>query len=235
MKYNILVGNNIHNIGAKVAKNLSNFGFQTDTCSNSFNELAEKLENKHYDAFFFFILSVNKDYYKYISEVRKNYSYLKIYPAIFTVSEAIIQDLCDLGANKCIIMPSTDFEICCEIVSDFFHAPNMELFSDIYYFLQEKRFNRNTLGFYLLCTAIMIHLTEADAVNYPMMTLYEKVAERMNTSNENVERSLRNHLSRSFEKGVILDGAVVHRRMKNKDLILHLVNEFKKQNGYTDK
>ena len=67
-----------------------------------------------------------------------------------------------------------------------------------------------------------------ETADYGSTELYTAIAEKINNTYDNVERGLRVMLSSAFRKGVILNGKVEQRRMKNKELIILLAEEFKK-------
>lgn len=229
MKYSILIGNTIQNIGTRLAKSLSYFGLNTDTCSNSLNVLNEKLSENHYDGLIFFIIKINDSSYSFISELRNKYDNLKIYPIIFTGSEVVRQDLIESGANKCIIMPYTDFGLCGEIICDLFNNNDWSIIPEIAEFLQKKNFNSNMHGFYYLCSAIKIYMHTPEIIRSSVINFYKTIAEEMSSTYSGVERALRTVISDAFRKGVPLNGEIVHRRMKNKDLITLLSAEYKEQ------
>lgn len=227
LKYCILIGNTIQNIGTRLARNLSYFGLSADTCSNSPDVFLEKLAEKNYDGLIFFILKIQNSTYSMISDLRAKYNNMKIYPIIFTASETVRQSLIEAGANKCFVMPYTDFSLCGEIICDFFNNYEMIIFPEIAEFLHKKRFSCKMQGFYYLCCAIKICLYKPEIIEKSVTGLYRCIAEEMNTSYSSVEKSLRTMLSQAFQKGVIFNDEIVHKRMKNKELILLLLDEFK--------
>lgn len=231
LKYKLLVGNNIEGSGKKLAQSLSHFGFTSEYCTNSFKKFEELLSKFSYDGFIFFALRVTDNTLNFIKQCKDNYPNMKIYPIITSDLQKVKKQLIDASAASCITMPYTNYSLCGDIIADFYNSDEMVILPEIADFLCSKRFPDHMLGFYSLCCAVETVIETPESLEKITAGLYPVIAEKMNSTYENVERSLRVMLISAFSKGVIINGKLVHRRIKNKDLIRILADEYIEKYG----
>ncbi|MBO5163397.1 MAG: hypothetical protein J6B75_02990 [Ruminococcus sp.] len=231
LKYKLLVGNNIEGSGKKLAQTLSYFGFTSEYCTNSFKNFEELLSKVSYDGLIFFALRITDNTISFIQECKSNYPNMKIYPIITSDLTKVKKQLIDVGADACITMPYTDYSLCADIIGDFYTSDEMPILPEIADFLWRRRFPGHMLGFYSLCSALEIAIETPESLEKITIGLYPAIAEKINSTYENVERSLRVMLLSAFNNGVIINGKLVHRRIKNKELIKLLADEYIEENG----
>lgn len=231
LKYKLLVGNNIEGSGKKLAQSLSFFGFISEYCTNSFKKFEEMLSSFSYDGLIFYAMRVTDDTLRFIKQCRESYPDMKIYPIITSDLLKVKRQLIDAGAAACITMPYTDYSLCGDIIADFYTSDEMVILPEIADFLCSKRFPNHVLGFYSMCCAVETVIEHPESLEKITVGLYPIVAEKMNSTYENIERSLRVMLFSAFSKGVIINGKLVHKRIKNKELIKILADEYIEENG----
>ncbi len=231
LKYKLLVGNNIEGSGKKLAQALSHFGFTSEYCTNSFKKFEEMLSRFSYDGLIFFALRITDNTFGFIKTCSDSYPNMKIYPIITSDLLKVKKQLIEAGADACISMPYTDYSLCGDIIADFYTSDEMVILPEIADFLCRKRFPDHMLGFYSLCCALETAIEEPESLEKITVGLYPIIAKKMNSTYENVERSLRVMLIAAFSKGVIINGKLVHRRLKNKDLIKLLADEYIEEYG----
>lgn len=233
MKYKLLIGDTIDNLGKSMANTIKYLGFETVYCSNYPDTLEKMLNEEHFDGCIFYALIMNENIRSFIENCRKNYPHLKLYAIISTISDSVRLDLLNLGVTECIVMPYVNCIACTEIAVDFY--PDLKLLPEIAEFLFKKKFPSTLIGFYFLCAAVKTVVHNPETADYGSTELYTAIAEMINSTYENVERGLRVMLRAAFRKGVILNEKVEQRRMKNKDLIILLAKEFKSSPYYNEK
>lgn len=231
MKYKLLIGDTIDNMGKNMANTIKYLGFETVYCSNYPDTLEKMLNEEHFDGCIFYALIMNENIKNFIRNCRNNYPQLKLYAIIATISDSVRLELLNLGVTECMVMPYINCIACTEIAVDFY--PEMELLPEIAEFLFRKKFPSALIGFYFLCTAVKIIATNPEASDFSSTEIYTAIAEKINNTYDNVERGLRVMLSSAFQKGVIINNKIEHRRMKNKDLIILLAEEFRSISGET--
>lgn len=225
MKYKLLIGDNIDKLGKKLANTFKLFGFDTVCCSNYLNVLEENLEKEHFDGCVFFAISVRETVFDFIRKCREKFSHLRIYPIITTDSTEVISKLMNCGATYCIIMPYLCYSVCIDIAWDF-EPDRYSIMPEIADFLHQRKFPYTMLGFYFLCCGIDTALENPDFLLYSSTEIYNTIARKMNSTYENVEHALRVMLSNAFRKGVVINGQLETRRIRNKELITILTEEF---------
>ncbi|MBR6580872.1 MAG: hypothetical protein IKK66_06190 [Ruminococcus sp.] len=225
MKYRLLIGDTIDHMGKNMANTIKYLGFETVYCSNYTDTLEKMLNEEHFDGCIFYALVMNENIRSFIRNCRNSYPQLKLYAIIATVSDSVRLELLKLGVTECIVMPYINCIACTEIAVDFY--PELKLLPEIAEFLFKKKFPSTLIGFYFLCTAVKILIDNPETADYGSTELYTAIAEKINNTYDNVERGLRVMLSSAFRKGVIIKNKIENRRMKNKDLIILLAEEFR--------
>lgn len=232
MKYKLLIGDTIDNLGKNMANTIKYLGFETVYCSNYPDILEKMLSSEHFDGCIFYALTLNENIRKFIENCKKNYPQLKLYAVISTASDSVRLDLLNKGVDGCIVMPYTNCIACAEIAVDFY--PELKHLPEIAGFLFKKKFPSTLVGFYFLCAAVKIMIENPNTIKYTSTELYNEIAKLINSTYDNVERGLRVMLSSAFRKGVIINNKLELRRMKNKDLIILLTEEFKASLNYKE-
>lgn len=184
-----------------------------------------------YDGMIFFAFRVTDNTLKFIKQCVSDHPNMKIYPIITSDLMKVKRQLIEAGATACITMPYTDYSLCGDIIADFFTNDEMVILPEVADFLCSKRFPDHMLGFYSLCCAVETVIENPESLEKITAGLYSIVAEKMNTTYENIERSLRVMLIAAFGKGVIINGEMQYRRIKNKDLIKILADEYIEEYG----
>lgn len=231
MKYKLLFGNNIEGTGKKLAKTFSHFGFETKYCANNIDTLEETLKGDNYNGIIFYALRITDNIYNFISKCKSIYPDIKIYPIISSNSQQIKNNLINAGAASCIVLPCTDYSICSDVINDFFSSDELIILPEIADFLFKKGFPNQIIGFYFLCCAVEYAIVNPESLSKVTILLYPKVAEIMNTTYKHVERALRVLAIAAFQKGVVINEEVTYRRMKTRDMIAVLAEEYTRKYG----
>ncbi len=232
MKYKLLIGDTIDNLGKNMANTIKYLGFETVYCSNYPDILEKMLSSEHFDGCIFYALILNENIRKFIENCKKNYPQLKLYAVISNASDSVRLDLLNMGVEGCIVMPYINCIACAEIAVNFY--PGLSHLPEIAGFLFKKKFPSTLVGFYFLCAAIKIMIENPNTITHTSTELYTEIANLINSTYDNVERGLRVMLSSAFRKGVIINNKLEQRRMKNKDLIILLTEEFKASLNYKE-
>lgn len=232
MKYKLLIGDTIDHQGKMLANSIKYLGFDTVYCSNYPNTLEKHLSIHQYDGCVFYALILNENVRNFILNCRKNYPKLRLYAIISTISDSAQYELFKLGVSSCIVMPYVNCIACAEIAVDYYSR--FSLIPEIAGFLFKNHFPSTLIGFYFLCFAVKMAIFNPDISEKPSTEIYSEIAERIDSTYENVERGLRVMLSSAFRKGVLLNGKSEQRRIKNKDLFILLAEEFKNSPYFED-
>lgn len=227
MEHSFLIANSLYKIGAQIGECISGVDIDVELINGSFRAISDKLAEKRYDGFVFFIQRMSKEAIEFVAELREKYKDMKIYPIIFTGSEYVRQELIRAGASLCFIMPYLPPVLSGELLCHFYNNSNYEIIPQIVYFLNRKGFDSRFQGFYPLCIAINMLLKSPGKLNGSITDFYRELADFINSKYENVERNLRTIIKRTFRKGIVINNDKPLFRMKNKELLLLLTEEYK--------
>lgn len=227
MEHSFLIANSLYKIGAQIGKCISGIDIEVELINGSFQAIGDKLAEKRFDGFIFFIQRMSDEAINFVAEIRGKYKDMKIYPLIFTGSEYVRQDLIRAGASLCFIMPYMPPVLSGELLCHFYNNRNYKIIPQIVYFLNSKGFDSSFQGFYPLCIAISMLLNSPDKLNGSITDFYRELADFINSKYENVERNLRTIIRKAFKKGIVINNSKPLFRMKNKELLLLLTEEYK--------
>lgn len=228
MRHSFLIANSLYKIGAQIGMCISGIDIRVETINGSFQTISDKLSEKKYDGFIYFIKLVKDDEIAFVAELHRIHKDLKIYPVIFIGSEYIRQGLIKAGASMCFIMPYLLLELSAELLCDFYNNHKYAPIPPIALFLNSKGFDSRFNGFYSLCIAINMLVENPGRLDGSITDFYREIADFIDSKYENVERNLRTTISRAFKKGIKINNNKPPFRMKNRELLLLLTEEFKR-------
>ncbi|MBR6385158.1 MAG: hypothetical protein IKS03_03430 [Ruminococcus sp.] len=236
MKKQILIGNDKSCLGKLLSKKLMSLGYICDYTDNRCDTLRQKLNIKKYEGIFLFVPSDESGVYDFLREIKAYNKNILIITAIYGYNESLFKKLAEEGIDKCVIVSSVDDM--CTAVTDVIDKNDRKCFRpEIEEFLTEMNFPRYISGFYYLCTAIEICISEQRYKKVHAMSLYNEIAEKMKVKPSCVERSLRHFSKISLYRNSVAKalGSEAMGNIRNSKLILKTTVMFAEKYGLIGK
>ena len=226
MKRNLLTGDNIDGIGWVLADILTTMGFSVKRCSNLHSYLEKECAANTPDGLIFFVTSENEELYSFTEELVAKYVGMRIFVLSYIKSYRLRKQLEDIGITGYFLMPDLPSEICKWILADMLPDDERTLFLNIIEYLEAKGISCTKTGFYYMCSAMMAGIFMPRLLSRMTAGFYPLVAERMNSTPQCVDQSLRRFSKYITEHGVRFDAYKGTYPMTNTNLISSAIDEF---------
>ena len=226
MEFKLLTGDNINGFGRLLAKRFSGFGFEAKCCSNGFQSIEAALSELHPDGLVFFVTSERDELFSFIKRTVKLYPQLKIFAVSYVNSRGLGERLLELGVYQYILMPATVSYICRVVTEAVVPEEKLLYLPEIVDFLMYKGIYNYITGFFYLCTAIEMCVSDPDLLSSMTDRFYPMIAKKHDVSPALVERSLRRLGAFIADKGVTFKGYSGTYPMSNHDMIAASADEF---------
>lgn len=233
MVYKLLVGDNFYGMGKKTAAGLCHMGFETVCCCNDYVSLMKNLDETEFSGVLFFGMLNSDELHKFVKESHKKFPEMKIYPILLSPAQALHSTLIKEGATRCLTLPMTEYEICDEIVYDFYSGDDVPIIPRIAAFLTQKGFSSMYVGFKFLCYSIEMAVDEPAVLKKISSVLYPAIGKKMDTSSSQVDRGMRILKQAALKKGVRDLNGESYANLTNKKIIGRLSKEFAESIGFS--
>ncbi len=233
MGYKLLVGDNLYGMGKKTAAGLEQMGFETVCCCNSYSNLWESLCEEEFSGVLFFGTLESEEMHNFVADCHEKFPEMNIYPILLSPSQALHSVLIEEGAKHCLTLPMTEYEICDEIVYDFYSGDDLPIIPKIGVFLTKKGFSSMYVGFSFLCYSIEMTVDDPAVLQKITSVLYPTIGERMNISASQVDRGIRILRQAALKKGIFRAENGADEKLTNKRMIGRLSKEFAESIGFS--
>ncbi|MBP3380099.1 MAG: hypothetical protein J6K77_04485 [Ruminococcus sp.] len=220
-------------MGKKTAAGLSQMGFETVCCCNDYVSLWESLGEEEFAGVLFFGMLNSDELHGFVVNCHEKYPEMKIYPILLSPSQALHSTLIAEGATHCLTLPMAEYEICDEIVYDFYSDDDLQIIPKIAAFLTKKGFSSMYVGFKFLCYSIEMTVDDPAVLQKITSVLYPTIGEKMNISDSQVDRGLRILKQAVRKKGIYEFDDEADEKLTNKRIIGRLSKEFAESIGFS--
>lgn len=233
LAHRLLVGDNFYGMGKKTAAGLSQMGFETVCCCNDYDSLWKSVNETEFSGVLFFGMLDNDELHNFIIKCHESFPEMKIYPILLSPSQALHSTLIEEGATHCLTLPMAEYEICDEIVYDFYSGDDVPIIPKIGAFLTKKGFSSMYVGFKFLCYSIEMVVDEPAVLKKISSKLYPAIGEKMNTSSSQVDRGMRILKQAVIKNGICEFDGKKDVKLTNKRMIGRLSKEFAESIGFS--
>ena len=206
MRNRVLVGDIMLNIGKPLTRMLACIGVQTVVCRNTYSELKQAVLDEEPDVLVFFGIDEAHLIDEFISFVKENSPHTKQIVLFFSLLLEYHIEQKYGNSIRTFIMPDYEDYIVHAVIEALLEEDNDSLILDVIDFMSAMGFSKKIAGFFYVAIAIEEGCRDPELLKNVTRRLYPRIADRVNTSSENVERSIRHfiHSPRnkegSFEK-----------------------------------
>lgn len=233
LKYKLLIGDNLYGMGKQISVVLEQLGFEGICCGNSYSSLWENLGKEEFAGVLFFGTLDTDEMHDFVRNCREGFPGINIYAILFSRNQTLHQTLMEEGVKRCLSLPMVSYEICDEIVYDFYSGDDLQIIPKIGAFLTKNGFPSIYAGFKYLCFAIEMTVDDPSVLHNITINLYTRIGEKLDISSSQVDRGLRILRDAAERKGIFEFFENGKKKLTNKKMIAALSRDFAEFIGFS--